>query len=336
MTKSPATLAPHARRGRLRAAQRLARAKARGDPWLAGRIGSRLPRERHFLCARHTALAAATSSRCPCARRSCVRATICRRSCECLRRMHDATGRCHLRLRNSGGDRARSIDPRRDDPALATCATPRPARGFVRDDQPTRVDATRFGECRHAAGARGSSGGCCRSLVGRRGDFYRILGSAVAEIDGYTGTMPPYERHIVLGSPQSRSSSLATIAHVMWRSCLRRRRKRPRQGGSDRRKRRSPDLRSYAAVFCCNPAGNADEQTPVVILKYRPRAWIASSLSACSKRRDLGIATGRIVRLRTRACAYSQSISGLIVADRSYPVAYRGSETPTSRTASLR
>src|SRR5476649_2400543 len=36
-------------------------------------------------------------------------------------------------------------------------------------------------------------------FVGRRGVFYEILGEAIAAIDGYTGTLPPYERAIVLG-----------------------------------------------------------------------------------------------------------------------------------------
>ena len=35
--------------------------------------------------------------------------------------------------------------------------------------------------------------------VGRRGVFYELLGEAIAAIDGYTGTLPPYERAIVLG-----------------------------------------------------------------------------------------------------------------------------------------
>src|SRR5262249_10254343 len=34
-------------------------------------------------------------------------------------------------------------------------------------------------------------------LAGRRGAFYRVMGDAVAAFDGYTGTMPPYERAIV-------------------------------------------------------------------------------------------------------------------------------------------
>ena len=86
-----------------------------------------------------------------------------------------------------------------------------------------------------AAAAAGAAG----RLVGRRGDFYRLLGSAVAEIDGYTGTMPPYERHIVLGPPQSTHRRTNDRTGLRC-SCLRRRRKRFGQGGSARGKRRSP------------------------------------------------------------------------------------------------
>ena len=35
-------------------------------------------------------------------------------------------------------------------------------------------------------------------LCGKRGAFYEIMGDAITAIDGYTGTLPPYERAIVL------------------------------------------------------------------------------------------------------------------------------------------
>lgn len=36
-------------------------------------------------------------------------------------------------------------------------------------------------------------------LVGRRGDFYRVAGRQLAQIDDFAGTMWPFDRHIVLG-----------------------------------------------------------------------------------------------------------------------------------------
>ena len=116
-----------------------------------------------------------------------------------------------------------------------------------------------------AAAAAGAAG----RVVGRRGDFYRILGSAVAEIDGYTGTMPPYERHIVLGPKDPRAAAVGVAEVCGVRACV--------VDANDLGK--AEVLGSSAGVnidavrtcLCTNPAGNADEQTPVVILKYRPR-----------------------------------------------------------------
>ncbi len=50
-------------------------------------------------------------------------------------------------------------------------------------------------------------------LVGRRGAFYRILGEPIAAIDGYTGTLPPFDRTIVLG-PADPAGAAAAIARA--------------------------------------------------------------------------------------------------------------------------
>jgi len=115
-----------------------------------------------------------------------------------------------------------------------------------------------------AAAAAGAAG----RIVGRRGDFYRILGSAVAEIDGYTGTMPPYERHIVLG-PRDPHIVAQTIAQVCGaNACV--------VDANDLGKAEvlgsSAHVRADVVRLCLlqNPAGNSDQQTPIVLLKYRP------------------------------------------------------------------
>ncbi len=117
-----------------------------------------------------------------------------------------------------------------------------------------------------AAAAAGAAG----RLIGRHGDFYRILGPAIAEIDGYTGTMPPYERHIVLGplEPGAAASRIADAsganAAVVDANDLE---KVEILGASAR-------VSAQAVRECLrgNPHGNSDQQTPVVVLKYRPAA----------------------------------------------------------------
>jgi F420-0:gamma-glutamyl ligase len=115
-----------------------------------------------------------------------------------------------------------------------------------------------------AAVAAGAAG----KLLGRSGDFYRALGPAVAEIDGYTGTMPPFERHIVLGpvEPDKVAEMIAGAcgAHVAI------------VDANDLEKvdvlGASAGVNAEAVCACLrsNPHGNSDQQTPLVILKYRP------------------------------------------------------------------
>ena len=109
--------------------------------------------------------------------------------------------------------------------------------------------------------------GVAGRLVGRRGDFYRVLGPAVAEIDGYTGTMPPYERHIVYGprDPEAVARSLAEAcganAAIVDANDLN---KVEVLGASERVNREL-----VRACLISNPHGNSDQQTPIVVLKYR-------------------------------------------------------------------
>lgn len=115
-----------------------------------------------------------------------------------------------------------------------------------------------------AAAAAGAAG----RLIGRRGDFYRILGTAISQIDGYTGTMPPYERHIVLGpidpGAQAQAIAAACGAHaaVVDANDLE---AVAILGASE-----GVDEDAIGACLRSNPHGNADEQTPIVVLKYRP------------------------------------------------------------------
>ena len=104
-------------------------------------------------------------------------------------------------------------------------------------------------------------------ISGRRGDFYRVLGEAISAIDGYTGTLPPFERTIVFG-PEDAEGVAETIAAASGSACavvdvndlgvakvL----------GASRGVRRS----AVEAALRTNPHGNGDEQTPIVVLAWR-------------------------------------------------------------------
>jgi hypothetical protein len=103
--------------------------------------------------------------------------------------------------------------------------------------------------------------------VGRRGVFYELLGEAIAAIDGYTGTLPPYERAIVLGpaDPDRVSAELAAALdlHIAIVDANDLRRAKA-LGASPRVVREAVE-----SALLGNPAGNGDEQTPLVILAWR-------------------------------------------------------------------
>jgi hypothetical protein len=104
-------------------------------------------------------------------------------------------------------------------------------------------------------------------VVGRRGVFYELLGEAIAAIDGYTGTLPPYERAIVLGpaDPDRVSAELAAALdlHIAIVDANDLRRAKA-LGASPRVVREAVE-----SALLGNPAGNGDEQTPLVILAWR-------------------------------------------------------------------
>lgn len=104
-------------------------------------------------------------------------------------------------------------------------------------------------------------------LVGRRGMFYEIMGEAITAIDGYTGTLPPFERAIVL-SPQNPDSFSQSVYERTGVACT-------VVDANDLEKAKVLGASSgvnRANVECAllsNPHGNGDEQTPIVVLKWR-------------------------------------------------------------------
>lgn len=104
-------------------------------------------------------------------------------------------------------------------------------------------------------------------LVGRRGAFYEVMGEAITAIDGYTGTMPPFERAIVLAPrepdafAQSVFERIGVACAVVDANDLEKAKVLGASSGVDRS--------GIANALLDNPHGNGDEQTPVVVLKWR-------------------------------------------------------------------
>lgn len=103
-------------------------------------------------------------------------------------------------------------------------------------------------------------------MLGKPGVFYQMAGEQARLIDDVTGTMPPYDKHIVYGPKHSaavaKSIARATgafgaaIADVndLKRSCV--------LGVSD-----GVDPRLVEKILIDNPFGNASQKTPICIIK---------------------------------------------------------------------
>ncbi|MGH7330979.1 MAG: coenzyme F420-0:L-glutamate ligase [Polyangiaceae bacterium] len=104
-------------------------------------------------------------------------------------------------------------------------------------------------------------------LRGKRGVFYERLGEAIATIDGYTGTMPPYEQAIVFG-PDDPDAFARACAQRLGLGCA-------VVDANDLRIAKvlgasEGIVRSAVArALLGNPHGNSDQQTPIVVLKWR-------------------------------------------------------------------
>ena len=113
-------------------------------------------------------------------------------------------------------------------------------------------------------------GGVLLRLLGIRGGFYRLAGEQARLIDDLTGTIPPYDRTIVLGPGKSRAwanrlaQGLGRPVAVVDVNDLGRVKIVASSGGVD------PHLVHQA--LAANPAGNANEGTPLVIIRPSPVA----------------------------------------------------------------
>lgn len=108
-------------------------------------------------------------------------------------------------------------------------------------------------------------GGLTRVLLGRRGDFYRIAGYTARVIDDVSGTLPPFDKHIVLpprdpeGTARRLGRALGWPVAIVDANDLGNADVLGATPGIDRRRLREA-LRS-------NPAGNAAQQTPFLIVR---------------------------------------------------------------------
>lgn len=103
-------------------------------------------------------------------------------------------------------------------------------------------------------------------LLGKVGVFYMLAGAQARLIDDVTGTMPPYDKHIVLGpkEPEAVVKQIKERLACFGAAIL---------DANDRKSAfvvastpgLSPDKVSQALID--NPFGNGSEKTPIVILK---------------------------------------------------------------------
>jgi hypothetical protein len=104
-------------------------------------------------------------------------------------------------------------------------------------------------------------------LIGRRGMFYEIMGEAITAIDGYTGTMPPFERTIVF-APQNPDAFAQSVYERTGVACT-------VVDANDLEKAKvlgastGVHRAGVERALLSNPHGNGDEQTPIVVLKWR-------------------------------------------------------------------
>jgi len=109
--------------------------------------------------------------------------------------------------------------------------------------------------------------GVLGKITRRGGDFYRLAGRSVAAIDDCTGTLPPFDKHVVMG-PARGDQLVQEIKAATGMDCA-------IVDANDLGKvdifHISDPARSQEVVEALrpNPAGNAAEMTPLVLIRKR-------------------------------------------------------------------
>ena len=107
--------------------------------------------------------------------------------------------------------------------------------------------------------------GMLGKVIGRKGDFYRVAGKPAAVIDDCTGTLPPFDKYIVMG-PTDMQNEMERIkketgmeAAVVDVNDLKR---------VDVLASTCPEKKNIIErALEYNPAGNGNEQTPIVVIR---------------------------------------------------------------------
>jgi len=108
-------------------------------------------------------------------------------------------------------------------------------------------------------------GGLALRLVGSKGGFYRLAGAQARLIDDVTGTTPPYDQTLVLGPDEPErfcermAAALGVAVAVVDVNDLGRVKVLAASRGSD--------LSLIERALRPNPAGNANERTPLVLIR---------------------------------------------------------------------
>lgn len=107
--------------------------------------------------------------------------------------------------------------------------------------------------------------GALGRLLGRAGDFYLFAGRAVATIDDCTGTLPPFDKYVVMGPKDPKTTALnffektGTKLAVVDVNDL---------GKVDVLALTDPsDKDKVVEALKTNPQGNANEQTPIALIR---------------------------------------------------------------------
>ncbi|NEP15486.1 MAG: F420-0:Gamma-glutamyl ligase [Leptolyngbya sp. SIO4C1] len=113
-----------------------------------------------------------------------------------------------------------------------------------------------------------AAGAIAKKFLGKPGLFYELAGEQARLIDDVTGTLPPYDQFIVLGPKDAaglvqqihqETGLKAAIVDVNDLKAVKILAATP-----------DTDLDLISKALIDNPAGNADEQTPVVLIRPKP------------------------------------------------------------------